>query len=92
MARLEEIKEKSVVLGIVAHEPVTIVSAQWYGTACLDVFYKTNGGQTGERPAAPDQRCLSGNAAQTASTLCAGGRHRGRKDDHDRPAAQETDY
>ena len=49
MARLEELTDGSIVLGVIPHEPVTIVSTRWYGTACLDVFYKNNRGQTGER-------------------------------------------
>lgn len=47
--RLEDITEGSIVMGIVPHEPVTVVTTKWHGTACLDVFYKTNRGQTGER-------------------------------------------
>ena len=49
MARLEDLTDGSIVLGIIPHEPVTVVTAKWHGTACLEVFYKTNRGQTGER-------------------------------------------
>ena len=49
MARLEDFTDGSVVLGIIPHEPVTVVTTKWHGTACLEVFYKTNRGQTGER-------------------------------------------
>ena len=49
MARLEDFTDGSVVLGIIPHEPVTVVTTRWHGAACLEVFYKTNRGQTGER-------------------------------------------
>ncbi len=49
MARLEDFTEGSIVLGVIPHEPVAVVTSKWHGTGCLEVFYKTNRGKTGER-------------------------------------------
>ena len=49
MARLEDFTEGSIVLGVIPHEPVVVVTSKWHSTGCLEVFYKTNRGQTGER-------------------------------------------
>ena len=47
MSRLEELVSGSVVTGIYPNEPVTVVSTKWYGTATVEVFYKTHQGMTG---------------------------------------------
>ena len=49
MARLEDLTEGAIVQGIIPREPVTVITSRWHGSACLEVFYKTNRGQTGER-------------------------------------------
>lgn len=49
MTRLEDLTVGAVVEGVVPSEPVTIVSTQWYGTAGVDVFYKTHQGHTGRQ-------------------------------------------
>lgn len=49
MAKLEELTNGSIVGGILTNEPITVVSTRWYGTASLEVFYKTNGGNTGSQ-------------------------------------------
>ena len=49
MARLEDLTVGAVVEGILTNEPVTVVSTQWYGSASIDVFYKTHQGQTGRQ-------------------------------------------
>ena len=50
MARLENLTNGSVVNGIVPNEQVTIVSTKWYSSNCVDVFYKTHTGLTGNLP------------------------------------------
>ena len=49
MARLEELTAGSIVLGIAPQEAVTIVAAQWYGNAVLDITYKDSRGNPGTR-------------------------------------------
>jgi len=49
VARLEDLTIGSVVNGILPNEPITVVSTKWYGSTCLDVFYKTNTGLTGDQ-------------------------------------------
>ena len=49
VARLEDISIGSVVNGVLPNEPITVVSTKWYGSTCLDVFYKTNKGLTGDQ-------------------------------------------
>ena len=49
MAKLEELSAGSVVEGILAGEPIVVVSTKWYGTASVEVFYKTNQGTTGSQ-------------------------------------------
>lgn len=49
MARLEDLTLGSVINGIRPDEPVTVVSAKWYGSNCVDVIYKTNTGLTGSQ-------------------------------------------
>ncbi len=49
MARLEDLTAGSVVTGILANEPITVVSTKWYGTASVEVYYKTNQGGTGSQ-------------------------------------------
>ena len=46
MARLEDLTVGSVVEGILPGEPITVVSTRWYGTASIEVFYKTHQGNT----------------------------------------------
>ena len=47
MAKLEDITVGSSVLGVVAGQPVSIVAVQWYGTAVIEITYKTNSGSLG---------------------------------------------
>ena len=49
MAKLEDLTIGSVVNGLLPNEPITVVSTKWYGSACLDVIYKTNTGITGSQ-------------------------------------------
>lgn len=49
MAKLEELTAGSSVLGIAPQEAVTIVAAQWYGNAVLDITYKDSRGTPGTR-------------------------------------------
>lgn len=49
MARLENLTPGSSVLGIDPHEAVTIVAAQWYGSAVLEITYKNSIGELGNR-------------------------------------------
>ncbi len=49
MARLEELSAGSLVSGILANEPITIVSTRWFGSSGMEVFYKTNQGTTGSQ-------------------------------------------
>lgn len=49
MTKLEDLSAGSLVHGILAHEPVTVVSAKWYGSNCIEVFYKNNQGHTGSQ-------------------------------------------
>lgn len=49
MARLEDLTVGSVVEGILPGEPITVVSTRWYGTASMEVFYKTHQGATGSQ-------------------------------------------
>lgn len=49
MAKLEELSSGSLVSGIIAGQPVTIVSTHWFGSAGMEVFYKTNQGTTGSQ-------------------------------------------
>lgn len=49
MARLEDITAGCMVQGIHPNESVSVVSAKWYGTASMEVFYKTNQGNTGSQ-------------------------------------------
>lgn len=49
MAKLEDLTNGSIVNGILTNEPITVVSTRWYGTASLEVFYKTNSGITGSQ-------------------------------------------
>ena len=49
MARLEDLTSGSIITGILANEPITVVSTKWYGTASVDVYYKTNQGTTGSQ-------------------------------------------
>lgn len=49
MARLEDLTAGSIVSGILSGEAVTVVSAKWYGSASVEVFYKTNTGATGSQ-------------------------------------------
>ena len=47
MSRLEDLTVGSTVSGILANEPITVVSTKWYGSASVEVYYKTNQGATG---------------------------------------------
>ena len=49
MAKLEQIVTGSIVSGIIGSETVTIVSARWYGSSILEVFYKDSRGNTGSQ-------------------------------------------
>ena len=49
MARLEDLTVGSVVEGLLPGEPITVVSTRWYGTASIEVFYKTHQGTTGSQ-------------------------------------------
>ena len=49
MARLEDITAGCMVQGIHPNESVSVVSTKWYGTASMEVFYKTNQGHTGSQ-------------------------------------------
>lgn len=49
MAKLEELSVETVVNGILAGEPITVLSTHWYGSASMEVFYKTNSGKTGSQ-------------------------------------------
>ena len=49
MARLEDITAGCMVQGIHPNESVSVVSTKWYGTASMEVFYKTNQGNTGSQ-------------------------------------------
>lgn len=49
MAKLEQIVTGSIVSGIIGSESVTIVSARWYGSSILEVFYKDSRGNTGSQ-------------------------------------------
>ncbi len=49
MTRLEDLTVGSVVEGILPGEPITVVSTRWYGTASMEVFYKTHQGTTGSQ-------------------------------------------
>ncbi len=49
MVQLEKIAIGSIVLGIDAHGPVTIVAMQWYGNAVLNITYKNTKGELGSR-------------------------------------------
>jgi len=44
MAKLEELTAGSSVLGITPQEAVTIVAAEWYGNAVLNITYKDSRG------------------------------------------------
>lgn len=49
MAKLEDLSVGCVVSGLLSGEPITVVSTKWYGSACMEVFYKTNHGTTGSQ-------------------------------------------
>ena len=49
MVRLEDLTSGSVVLGIDTRDAVTLVAAQWYGNAVLDITYRNNKGELGNR-------------------------------------------
>lgn len=49
MARLEDLTVGSVVEGLIPGEPVTVVSTRWFGTAGIEVIYKTHQGTTGSQ-------------------------------------------
>lgn len=49
MARLEDLTIGCVLEGILPNEPITVVSSKWYGSASVEVFYKTNQGITGSQ-------------------------------------------
>lgn len=49
MARLEDLSIGSAVNGLLSGEPITVVSTKWYGSSCMEVFYKTNQGTTGSQ-------------------------------------------
>ncbi len=49
MAHLEDLTVGTIVNGILSDEPITVVSTKWYGSASLEVFYKTHQGKTGSQ-------------------------------------------
>ena len=49
MARLEDITAGCILQGIHPNESVSVVSTRWYGTASMEIFYKTNQGNTGSQ-------------------------------------------
>ena len=49
MSRLEEVVAGCTVRGIMGEESVTIVSAEWHGSAMLDITYRDSSGATGSR-------------------------------------------
>lgn len=49
MVRLEDLTSGSIVLGIDTHDAVTIVAAQWYGNAVLNITYRNSKGELGSR-------------------------------------------
>lgn len=44
--RLEDLSIGALVKGVVPNEAVTVIAVQWYGTAAVELTYKTVGGQT----------------------------------------------
>ncbi len=47
MARLEDIKEGTKVIGLAGTEPVTIIAVKWHGTAVVEVTFKDARGRLG---------------------------------------------
>ena len=39
----------SIVRGLLSEEVITVISTKWYGSDCLEVFYKTHQGKTGSQ-------------------------------------------
>jgi superfamily II DNA or RNA helicase len=48
-ARLEDLTPGSVVGGLVAGQAVTTVAAEWHGTSCVTLTYRTSAGDVGHR-------------------------------------------
>ena len=49
MSKLEELAVGCHVNGLVSDEPVQIIAVSWYGSAVLDITYKTSQGQLGNQ-------------------------------------------
>ena len=49
MSKLEELAVSCHVNGLVSDEPVQIIAVSWYGSAVLDITYKTSQGQLGNQ-------------------------------------------
>lgn len=49
LAKLEDLSAGCVVNGLLSEEAITVVSTKWYGSDCLEVFYKTHQGKTGSQ-------------------------------------------
>lgn len=49
LAKLEELSVGSIVRGLLSEEVITVISTKWYGSDCLEVFYKTHQGKTGSQ-------------------------------------------
>jgi len=49
LARLEDLTVGSIVNGILPNDSITVVSTKWYGSASVEVFYKTNQGTPGSQ-------------------------------------------
>ncbi len=66
-ARLEDLKPGTVVRGVVADGPVTVVQAEWHGPQALTLTYRTPGGVLGEEVLHRDrERELQVEAARAA--------------------------
>lgn len=48
MARLEDIRVGTRIVGVTGKQPVTAVQVEWFGNFALTLTYKTESGQTGE--------------------------------------------
>ncbi len=44
--QVENLSVGALVKGVVPHEAVTVIAVQWYGTAAVELTYKTVGWQT----------------------------------------------
>ena len=55
MARLEDLTPGAIVKGVLPDCHVTVVGTQWYGSAAVDLYYKTSSGQTGSQLLYRDQ-------------------------------------